>query len=365
MKKQEQNLSSGATLDERPKKKKKGLKIFLWILGIISALLIIAVVTVFVMLKIGERQLLDIDDVVIEVPEIAESEDNGKTVYYNGEKYVLNENITTILGMGIDRTDFTAEDEQEYGANGQADSIFLVAFNTVTAKAKVIAISRETMVDIDTYSAGGQYLGSRKKQICLAYSYGDGRNFSCENVVRSASRVCYGMPINSYCAITFDAINEMNNAVGGITLTSLSDLTLPSGKTITKGEEITLQGRDALGYVRTRSYVDVEANVARMNRQVQYFRAFANKTLELTKKDVSTPVTLYNTILNTGDMITDINAPKITYLTQKVLSNNISGDMEILNVKGETVLGEDGHAEFTPDEKEFFEMILSVYYIKQ
>ena len=351
-------------IEQEPKKKKKCKKIALWILGVILGIIIALIATFLILTKIGENQLLDYSDVTVEVPDIAKSEDDGKTVYYNGEKYVLNENITTILGMGIDRTDFTTQDNEEYGANGQADSIFLVALDTKTGKTKIIAISRETMVDIDAYSAGGEYLGSRKRQICLAYSYGDGREFSCENVVKAAERVCYGLPINSYFAINFEAIGKANDAVGGITVNSLADLKLPSGIEIKRGEPVTLHGSDTLGYVRYRSQVDVDANVARMDRQVQYLRAFADRMLVLTKKDISTPVRLYNTISDAGDMVTDINIPKVTYLSQKAVLNNSVNDMDILNVKGETVLGDDGHAEFTPNETEFFEMILSVYYNK-
>ena len=82
--------------EEKPKKKKKGLKIFLWILAILLALIIALCVTVVIMIKSGEKQMTNYDDVVVEVPDIAETLDDGKIVKYNGKKYILNENVVSV-----------------------------------------------------------------------------------------------------------------------------------------------------------------------------------------------------------------------------------------------------------------------------
>lgn len=346
------------------KKKRKGLKILILVLSILLAFVIIISVTIFAFLKIGEKQMLNYEDLTIQMPSVAELDDGGKTVYYNGEKYVLNEDVTTILGMGIDKTEFSSENIETYGANGQADSIFLVTIDTKTGETNVIAISRETMVDVDMYSESGSYVGSQKKQLCLAYSYGDGRDFSCENVVNSVKRMIYGLPINSYFAINFESVASLNDAVGGVTVNSLMDFTLPGGTVIEKGKDVTLRGKDALAYVRNRSQVDVDANVARMNRQVQYLRAFTDRALTMTKSDITTPVNLYNAVNKSGDLVTDINVPKLTYITNVALNNKAISDVNFINISGDTVLGEDSHAQFTPNETELLETVLSVFYNK-
>ena len=347
--------------EEKPKKKKKGLKIFLWILAILLALIISLCVTVVIMIKSGEKQMTNYDDVVVEVPDIAETLDDGKIVKYNGKKYILNENVVSILGMGVDRSEFAKEDIETYGTNGQADTIFLATLDTVTGEIKIISLSRDTMTEIDMYSESGNYAGIHRRQLCLAYSYGDGRESSCENVVKAVERMIYGLPINSYFAIDLDAIASINDAVGGVTVKSIGDMKLPSGMKITNGQKITLKGNDATGYVRNRSIVDLDANALRMKRQVQYVQAFADKTLSMTKSDISTPIKLFDAIKKDGDLVSNLNSAKISYLTECVLKHG-SVNIDFINVDGEIKLGENKYAEFYPDETQFFEIILDVFY---
>ena len=349
--------------EEKPKKKKKGLKIFLWILAILLALIISLCVTVVIMIKSGEKQMTDYDDVVVEVPDIAETLDDGKIVKYNGKKYILNENVVSVLGMGVDRSEFAKEDIETYGTNGQADTIFLATLDTVTGEIKIISLSRDTMTEIDMYSESGNYAGIHRRQLCLAYSYGDGRESSCENVVKAVERMIYGLPINSYFAIDLDAIASINDAVGGVTVKSIGDMKLPSGKQITNGQKITLKGNDATGYVRNRSIVDLDANALRMKRQVQYVQAFADKTLSMTKSDISTPIKLFDAIKKDGDLVSNLNSAKISYLTECIVKHG-SVNIDFINVDGEIKLGENKYAEFYPDETQFFEIILDVFYIE-
>ena len=349
--------------EEKPKKKKKGLKIFLWILAILLALIIALCVTVVIMIKSGEKQMTNYYDVVVEVPDIAETLDDGKIVKYNGKKYILNENVVSVLGMGVDRSEFAKEDIETYGTNGQADTIFLATLDTVTGEIKIISLSRDTMTEIDMYSESGNYAGIHRRQLCLAYSYGDGRESSCENVVKAVERMIYGLPINSYFAIDLDAIASINDAVGGVTVKSIGDMKLPSGMKITNGQKITLKGNDATGYVRNRSIVDLDANALRMKRQVQYVQAFADKTLSMTKSDISTPIKLFDAIKKDGDLVSNLNSAKISYLTECVLKHG-SVNIDFINVDGEIKLGENKYAEFYPDETQFFEIILDVFYIE-
>ena len=352
--------------EEKPKKKKKGLKILLWILMIVLFIIIALCVTAVVMMKIGEKQMTDYEEVVVEVPEIAETIINdGKTVIYNGQKYTLNENIVSVLAMGVDRYKLIENGEDRHGRNGQADTILLLTIDSKTGKMKVVSISRETMADVDVYSESGVYSGINKEQICLAYAYGDGQHTSCENVLKSVNRLFYGIPINSYVAINITSIASLNDVVGGVTLKAIGDFQMPSGRFIKNGETVTLKGKEAEVYIRNRDQEIVEANTERMGRQVQYIKAFAAKTLTMTKSDISTPVKLYDGLSKNGDLISNINTAQISFLTECVLKNPSVDDVEFISIKGETKLGDDGYAQFYPDETAFFEMILDVFYIKQ
>ncbi len=66
-----------------------------------------------------------------------------------------------------------------------------------------------------------------------------------------------------------DAVPIINDAVGGVTVTVLDDMT-SADPALEKGAEVTLQGKQALTYVRTRRGLDDSTNLHRMERQRQY-----------------------------------------------------------------------------------------------
>lgn len=63
-------------------------------------------------------------------------------------------------------------------------------------------------------------LGTEKQQICLSYSYGDGKESSCENTVNSVQRLFYNIPINTYFSLDLDGISALNDSVGGVDVVS-------------------------------------------------------------------------------------------------------------------------------------------------
>lgn len=343
------------------KKMNKGLKILLWIAGILLFLVLALIITFFILKAIGKSRLLERGNSVITMDtDFADSvENDGKTVYYNGEKYILNENITAILGMGVDKTDLD-DTFAEYGINGQADCLFLITIDTATGKTNAINISRETMTYIDIYSVSGNYSRSEIHQLCLAFAYGDGKEKSCENVVKAVSRYIYGMPINSYFCFDFEAVSKVNDMFGGITVKSLSNITFDDGTAAKAGESITLHGNQALKYVRTRSS-DLEANNRRMQRQTQYVKALTSKIVDATKKNITTPVAVMNKA--SENLITNIDISKVTYLADCFISKNPSTEVEFKSIAGEVKMGEK-YVEFHEDEKALFELILEVFYNK-
>ena len=77
------------TISKKETKKRKPL-----IIVLISLLCIIAIIvaTLFTMQLIGKNKLVNNQDVVIELPEdLVASEEDGKTIFYNGETYEFNE----------------------------------------------------------------------------------------------------------------------------------------------------------------------------------------------------------------------------------------------------------------------------------
>lgn len=345
-----------------PRKKRGPLIAVLIIFGILVLLLAAAVGAYFYLNKKGEAQLKKNQSIAsITAPEEASSEDDGKTIVYNGAKYKYNEDNINILFMGVDR-DMQDTGEKVIGENGQADVLIWAALDSKTGHLSLINISRDAMVDVNKYNVEDKYLGTDKMQLCLAYSYGDGKEKSCENTLQSVSRLMYGMPVNAYVAIDYSAIAPLNDAIGGVTVNVLEDLT-QSDSALKAGETVTLHGEQAQTYVRSRNTEVLDSNNQRMERQKQYIDAFLQQAISQTKKNLTLPVTLYNDV--SDYMVTNISASEVTHLATLMIQNGVSGG-DILTVPGEVTQG-DVYAEFNPDDKELYKLILSVFYkeIKQ
>lgn len=344
------------------KKKRKKLgkpqKIILTVLIVILVLILSGILTVYILIETGRRSLLNTDNMSMDLSSTisdAKVEDDGKTIIHNGKRYVYNENMTTVLFIGVDQEDFS-DIAGVNGLNGQADAIFLCAMDTLTGKSTIIPVSRDTMVDIDLYSKNGQYVSSSKKQLCLSYAYGDGKHTSCENTVKSVSRIFYGLPINSYVAIDLEAIAILTDKVGGVTLTPQVDFTYGSG-VFAAGKEVTLKGNAARSFVQSRDIDKLTSNEDRMARQKQFMTAFFNSAFAKTKENITFPVDVYSSV--SKYMITDIDIAEISFFASCVLKGG--GSLNYKSIEGETVMGEK-HAEHYVNDDSVYNTILDVFY---
>ena len=351
-------------LSDRKKvsKKKKKIRSFHVLVAILCLILALAVIGVGILLFLrsqGESMLRqgEIKE-DITAPDGVQIEEDGKYVIYNGEKYCYNEHIINILCMGID-TSIQGTEEGVIGENGQADAIILAVIDTQTGQLHLVNISRDSMVDVNRYNVEGKYLGTEKMQLCLAYSYGDGEDDSCLNTARSVSRLMYGMPIHAWAAIDYSGISVLNDEVGGVTVEVLEDLS-SKDPALVAGRTVTLTGQQAHTYVRTRDTSLLESNNQRMARQKQYMTAFLKTFFSKTKSDLTLPLKLYQNAA--GYMVTDIGPQETVYLSSLVLQKGFTeGNMD--SVPGQIVQGE-VYAEFIPDDKALYELILKVFYTK-
>lgn len=289
--------------------------------------------------------------------------EQGKEVTYQGEKYVYNEDLVSILFLGVDKEAFEEGGMVGDGKAGQADALFLLVLDTKTGKNRLIAISRDTMTDVNVYSDLGNFIGTEKLQLCLAYTYGDGKEKSCENTVRAVSRLFYGMPVAAYAALDLDAITVLTDAVGGVEVPVTKDLTIQN-PSLKEGERKVLTGEQAQWYVRSRLVEEKEAtadaNSDRIERQKQYLAAFGGKAAEQFRKNPLFLLTLYQKIKDFS--VTNLSAAEVTYLGTLLFRGGFQ-DAGILSIKGEASMGET-YAEFHMDEQAMYEMVLEVFYRK-
>lgn len=337
------------------RKMKTWKKVLLSIGCTLLGLIILAVGTVAYLIYQGGNELFN-SDIHITAPQGIETEENGKYVIYNGETYEFNEKVTSVLCMGVDKRDFDEDNNSKVKASGgQADVLMLVSIDTSNGKITLFNISRDTMVDVTMYSAGGAYAGTEKQQICLSYAYGDGKASSCENTVNSVQRLFYNIPINTYFSLDLDGIAALNDSVGGVDVVSPETI-----GNFVEGQTYHLVGEEAESFVRTRDTSKVDSNNMRMQRQKVYIQSFMNTVLQQTKKDLTIPLDLFNASATYS--CTNLTPSKVTYLAQQAVLGGMSG-IDMVSVPGQVTMGSK-YAEFNVSEAEFYKLFLSIYYTK-
>lgn len=357
-------------VDPQPKKKSKALKIFTRIGITIIVLLVITASTLAVLLVRGRNEVLNGNqNVKIEVPDSfkteqtddnndGSSENVGDIVFYNGKRYKYNDKITTIVFAGIDKR--TEEHQQGvYGTAGQADCIFVMALDTESGGYKLMAVSRDSMVDVNIIDNKGVFQGTSNVQINLSYGYGYTKEQSAENLKNAVSRLFFGVPVNKYVAFDLDVIPILNDQVGGVNVTVNEDLTRRDPE-LYVGNNLTLNGTQAEYFVRTRDVTgDENQNNLRMERQKIYLTSFIKTTLKQTKSNIKKPLQMYNSCIDY--MNTDITPSAVTYYTSVFLKSGFDADKNMIKVPG-TTIAKDGFAEYHVDTDEFFKIILETYY---
>lgn len=280
-------------------------------------------------------------------------------IRYNGKTYQYKENLTNILCLGVDSRDGIAK-EKTPGKAGQADCVILAVLDDTAGTIQLINISRDSMVPVHVYATDGSFVEDRTEQLALQYAYGNGRDWSCQLMEQAVSDLFYGLPIHGYCALSMNSIAELNDAVGGVTVTVPEELAAMQPKLFNAGETVTLTGELAYHFVHDRAYksADIASNNKRIARQKAYAVAFVNRLKQGMKEDMTLPVKLYQTAEK--QMVTSISLDQAVYLCTEYM--NCSFDTEnIYTIDGEVTMGEK-YAEFNVDDDALYQLILDIFY---
>ncbi|MEA5060783.1 MAG: LCP family protein [Candidatus Pelethousia sp.] len=275
------------------------------------------------------------------------------TISYAGKYYVLNEDIFSILFMGIDTTD--AEQFQDIGVTAhQADSLILAVVAPTANKLTMINIPRMTITEIRQLDANFNYSRTTESPLCIQYAFGDGKEQSC-NLTREAVRnLLFHIPISRYISMNLDGLFAANDAIGGVEVLLLDDFT-DVNPSMQKGERYVLTGRDAETYVRGRIGKNLDGtNMSRTKRQVQYYKAFFAAAKAKLKEDPMFAVDLYSSL--GGSIQTDLTMEEVIYLS-KTVANMDMDDENIHTLEG-TVKNED----FFVDDDALRELLIRVFY---
>lgn len=284
------------------------------------------------------------------------SVDNQKddVLVYQGEEYVLKNNIETYLILGLD-TDSDDAVSDSYNNNQQADFIMLFVVDNETEKITVLHINRDTMADVNVLGLNGNKVSTVKKQIALAHTYGNGGDVSCRNTAEAVSSLLMDVKINHYFSLHMDALPQINDLVGGVTLEILEDLSSVD-PSLVKGQTVTLDGEQALAYVRGRQGVGDGSNISRMARQKQYVAALRKQALQCMENDQD--FVLDAAVKLDGAFVSDRSVTQMQQLADKFSEYEIA---EIDMLEGRSVVGAQ-FMEFYLDEDFAKKTVVDLFY---
>ncbi|MGN1051603.1 MAG: LCP family protein [Acutalibacteraceae bacterium] len=284
-----------------------------------------------------------------------EYQNNTSAIYIDGSPYELKSDIETILFMGTDKYNSDEIEESSFRNDMQNDFNFLIVIDNDSEKITPILINRDTMTDIQTYSVSGKKSGMAYEQLALAHTYGTGESDSCVNVIEAVSSLLYDVNIEHYAAVSLDAIPVLNDAVGGVCLTLLDDLSSLDSSMV-KGKEITLKGKQAEYYVRTRYGLDDSTNENRMERQKQYISSWVESAKQYLEKDSSFAE---DTIIKVNNYLTtDMSVSSLSKLSEKISKYEQESIVEFDGTSSVV----DNHVQFTPDDSAVKKIVLDTFY---
>lgn len=264
-----------------------------------------------------------------------------QTVTINGKTYREKPAITTLLICGTDQAgDPEAQGSQSFRHGSPADFIMLIAIDHTGKKIHQLQIDRDTMADVVVLGVFGNEVGSRKMQICLSHYYGDTLEANAKSTLRAVQTLLDGLAIDGYYMVDYSAVPVLNDALGGVPVKIEFDMTSVNPEW-TIGKTVTLKGKEAETFVRSRMTIGAGTNEERMVRQAEFLRSAVKQM----NKKISADLSFGEGFLKSLESIATTN------MTTKRLAEELSQayNYEVLAIDhpaGEYGIGEDGYVEF-------------------
>lgn len=347
---------------KRQKTKKKmrtGKKVLLWILGILVVGCLGAAGTFYYLKASGSSSLRTA--IADDSQTSQTSKREGYIVQYNGKEYQYNDDLINILLVGVDKQGDIEADEQ--GTQGLADTIILCSFNTKDDSMFLTAIPRDTITEIRQTDTLGNFVTTTQDKLSLQYGYGKDSKQSNELMVKAVSNLLSNLKISKYVSISESALPVLNDAIGGVDLTTLETVQRDDGLIYFYGDQpVHLTGEDALHYIQVRNINEYGSAMGRLERQKQYIQAFWSQAKEAMKNDLSLPLNLYQAI--TPYMSTNLSLGDVTYLGSEFMNMTFDSN-QVSQIPGEAVFDEnykDGRTVFKVDQPALEEWVINTFY---
>ncbi len=275
----------------------------------------------------------------------------------NGVAYNYRDDIISILLMGIDYMNDERNWYYETVSNGgNADVMALVILNTKTFDFSILYIPRDTMADVIAMDAEGNYIDTLRTNISTAHSYGDGKELSCRLTAEAVSQLLYGIPVNRYVSLDYDALYALTSIIGGLKITFPEDYTF-FNSSYTAGNTVTMSDLQLRTFMTYRSITDIEGAYNRGVRNMIVLKAMFDQCKDAIAADPTVALDFMSQL--SSYLTTDLDLSEITFLARNIGKMNFTSDT-IIRLPGESVMGEK-YAEFLPDEQWLHDFVVDTF----
>ncbi|MDX3230834.1 LCP family protein [Streptomyces sp. ME19-01-6] len=204
---------------------------------------------------------------------------NIKKVDVGENNAAVSDGPMNILVIGTDKRDGKGnEGYGDAGSVGHADTTILFHVSADRTNATALSIPRDMITDIPnctTRKDGTKEAIDGEQGVRFNTSLGqEGRDPSC---TWATVEKLTGLEINHFLMADFNAVKTLSSAVGGVEVCLAKDVNDPkSHLKLSKGRH-TIEGEDALAFVRTRHSVGFESDLDRIKLQQQFLSSMMRK----------------------------------------------------------------------------------------
>ncbi|MEV0241494.1 LCP family protein [Streptomyces sp. NPDC050674] len=243
-------------------KKAKGKKVLLWTGGSLA----------FVLVGTSAAAYLYYEHLNDNITSV--SDDGAGTGGFSKDRAI------NILLVGTDKR--TGKGNQGYGDNdsaGHADTTLVLHVSKDRTNATVLSIPRDLITDIPdcptTQEDGSEKVIPGTQRTRFNNSLGqEERTPSC--TMRTITELT-GLKMDHFMVADFNAVKTLTSAVGGVDVCLAKDIKDPDSKLdLPKGEH-TIEGEEALAFVRTRHSVGFGGDLSRIELQQQFLGSMLRK----------------------------------------------------------------------------------------
>ncbi|MFB6750876.1 LCP family protein [Streptomyces sp. NPDC056353] len=314
---------------KKAKKKSRGKKILLWTGGTM-AFVVLAAATA------GYLYLQHLNDNIESLPD-----DGASTGGFRKDEAI------NILLIGTDKRTGSGNDGYgDKGSAGHADTTLLLHVSKDRSNATALSIPRDLIVDIPdcptTQEDGSTKVIPGSSGVRFNQSLGQSdRTPSC--TMRTVTELT-GVKPDNFMVADFNAVKTLSSAVGGVEVCLAKDINDPDSHLNLPAGKHTIEGEDALAFVRTRHSVGFGGDLSRIELQQQFLSSLMRK---LKSNDTLTSPTKMVKLAEAGTKALTVDAKLDDIGKLKDLGLEL-GKLDTKNLTFATVPVKDNPAEKTP-----------------